>query len=150
MRVDTHHGQLAIAGKDTLLVLSARLPGGPVEVGTFEYAAEAVTWAADGNGLVAAPRGGGLDYLSFVPSVDNQLSTVSLGFTGVALQHAVGAVLVVARRPPSGHRGRDPCRRRGLHPQTHLVAVLVRSLAQALGSLRPGSCVIRCVSTCRE
>jgi len=83
VRVDTSHGQLAIAGKDTLLVLTAR-EAGPVELGTFHYAAEAVTWAADGNGLVAAPVGGGLDYLSFVPSVDNQLSTVSLGYNGVA------------------------------------------------------------------
>ncbi|HUP75345.1 MAG TPA: hypothetical protein VM282_20030 [Acidimicrobiales bacterium] len=83
VRVDTGHGQLAIAGKDTLLVLTARAAG-VVDVSTFKYAAEAVTWAADGNGLVAAPVTGGLDYLTFVPSAANQLTTVSLGYSGVA------------------------------------------------------------------
>lgn len=83
VRVDTRHGQLAVAGKDTLVVLTAR-PAGEVSMGTYQYAAEAVTWAADGNGLVAAPRTGGLDYLSFTPTADNRPATVSLGFEGVA------------------------------------------------------------------
>lgn len=83
VRVDSGHGQVAIAGKEKLFVLTAR-PAGEVSVGTFEYAAEAVAWAADGNGLIAAPYSGGLDYLSFAPTADNKLSPVSLGFEGVA------------------------------------------------------------------
>ena len=83
VRVDTGHEQLAIAGKDTLVVLRAR-PADVVDLGTFQYSAGAVTWAADGNGLVAAPRSGGLEYLNVAASIDNQLSKVSLGFNGVA------------------------------------------------------------------
>ena len=81
VRVDAGHGQLAIAGKDRLLVLTSR-PGSEVEVSTFEYAAEAVTWAADGKGLVAAPATGGIDYLTFVPNAANRLNAVSLGYKG--------------------------------------------------------------------
>ena len=51
---------------------------------TYQYSAQAVTWAADGNGLVAAPLTGGLDYLSFAPTADNHPAAVSLGFEGIA------------------------------------------------------------------
>ena len=83
VRIDARHGQLAVAGKDTLVVLTAR-PGSEVGVSTYQYAAQAVTWAADGNGLVAAPLTGGLDYLSFAPTADNHPAAVSLGFEGIA------------------------------------------------------------------
>jgi len=84
VRVDARHGQLAIAGKETLLVLTAK-PAGEVSLGQFQYAAEAVAWTSDGVGLVAAPNGGGLDYLTFAPSAaGGRPSTASLGFTGVA------------------------------------------------------------------
>lgn len=83
VRVDTRHGQLAIAGKDSLVVLKVG-GGDAVDVGTFQYPAEALTWAADGVGLVAAPRSGGLDYLTFGAVADNRLSKSSLGFDGVA------------------------------------------------------------------
>ncbi|MEO8694100.1 MAG: hypothetical protein ABI658_11320 [Acidimicrobiales bacterium] len=84
VRVDAGHNQLAIAGKDRLLVLTAR-PDRVVDVGSFQYAAEAVTWAADGNGLVAAPLKGGLEYLTFAaPSANALPASVSLGFEGVA------------------------------------------------------------------
>lgn len=84
VRVDPGHNQLAIVGKDTLLVLTAR-PERVVDVGTFKYAAEAVTWAADGNGLVAAPLSGGLEYLTFAASnANSRPASVSLGFEGLA------------------------------------------------------------------
>ena len=110
VRVDTGHDQLAIAGKDTLLVLTAN--AGQVGVGTYTYAASAVTWAADGNGLVAAADGGGIDYLSFTPSADNQATTgasqpatVSLGFEGAAysvLSVPTSPTLVVRRAVGQG------------------------------------------------
>jgi hypothetical protein len=84
VRVDAGHNQLAIAGKETLLVLTAR-PDRVVDVGSFQYSAETVTWAADGNGLVAAPLTGGLEYLTFAAAAANSRpASVSLGFDGVA------------------------------------------------------------------
>lgn len=84
VRVDTRHRQLAIAGKDSLVVLKVGATADTVDMGTFQYAAEALTWASDGIGLVAAPRAGGLEYLSFAAVADNRLSKSSLGFNGVA------------------------------------------------------------------
>ena len=103
VRVDPRHDQLAIAGKDKLLVLTAR--AGEVALGTYTYSAAAVTWAADGNGLVAAVPGGGLDYLSFTPTADSQPTTVSLGFEGAAyslLAVPTSPTLVVRRAVTQG------------------------------------------------
>jgi hypothetical protein len=66
-----------------LVVLTSRATG-EVSTGAYQYSALAITWAADGNGLVAAPPAGGLDYLSFAPTTGNRPATVSLGFDGVA------------------------------------------------------------------
>jgi hypothetical protein len=83
VRIDPFHQQVAIAGADTLLVLSV-LPQREVSLANYRYEAEAITWSADGTGLVAAPRTGGLEYLSFTPSAGEQLATVALGgFDGI-------------------------------------------------------------------
>ena len=109
VRVDTRHDQLAIAGNDKLLVLTAR--AGEVAVGTYSYAAAALSWVADGNGLVAAKPAGGIDYLSFTPAADSQPGTateptaVSLGFDGAAysvLSVPTSPTLVVRRAVGQG------------------------------------------------
>jgi hypothetical protein len=85
VRVDTSHSKLAVAGKESLLVLSSQ-PASQVSLGQYQYAADAVVWTTDGSGLVAAPATGGLDYLTFAPAsaTGNRLATASLGFSGTA------------------------------------------------------------------
>ena len=78
-----------------------------VALADYEYEAEAITWSADGSGLVAAPRAGGLQYLSFTPAADEPTTVALEGYDKVAyslLAVPASATLVVREAVPQGDR----------------------------------------------
>jgi hypothetical protein len=106
VRVDASHSRIAIAGRDTLLVLTTQKL--EVDVTDYNYRAEAITWSADGAGLIAAASTGGLQYLTFAPAADQPLTVALQGYDGVAqslITVPTSTTLVVREAAAGGEPG---------------------------------------------